>query len=141
LISEFLASIIDAAAADRGAVQLFDSTNHVLRIVAQDGFDDEFLNQFDSAGNNDHSACNEAMNWRSRIVVKDVGTDPLFSPHLRGLLLRAKIHSLQSTPLIGSSGEVVGVVSTHYSRPGTPSPDVLKHVDNLACSFLAKIDA
>jgi hypothetical protein len=57
------------------------------------------------------------------------------------VLLRANVRSVQSTRLIGSSGELVGMVSTHYGRPGTPSPDVLKQVDHLASSFLTKINA
>src|ERR1700746_189527 len=38
-ISEFLASVIDATAADFGNVQLFDSTDRVLTIAAQHGFE------------------------------------------------------------------------------------------------------
>lgn len=54
--------------------------------------------------------------------------------------MRAKVRSVQSTPLIDSSGKLVGMVSTHYSRPGGPMPDVLEHVDNLAADFLATIN-
>jgi DNA-binding NarL/FixJ family response regulator len=140
-ISEFLAAVIVSTAADFGVVQLYDSKNHVLRIVAQHGFERELLNNFNTLGNNVPSACNESMNERTRIVVTDVATDPHFSDYLRGLLLRAEVHSLQSTPLIDSAGKLVGVVSTHYLHPGIPSPDVLKHVDNLATSFLTKIRA
>jgi GAF domain-containing protein len=81
------------------------------------------------------------MNERTRIVATDIGSDPHFSNHLRSLLLRAKVCSLQSTPLIDPSGRLVGVVSTHYSHPGTPSPEALKHIDDLASSFLVKINA
>lgn len=140
-ISEFLASVIDATAADFGNVQLFDSTNHVLRIVAQQGFESEFLNYFDTVCGKNDCACSVAMNERSRIVVTDVATDPLFSDDSRGVLLRAKVRSLQSTPLIDSLGKLVGIVSTHHCRPGGPMPHVLKHVDNLAASFLARINA
>lgn len=140
-VSEFLASVIEATAADFGNVQLFDSTNRVLKIVAQRGFEREFLNYFDTVDCKNDCACSVAMNARSRIVVTDVGSDPCFSSDSRGVLLRAKVRSLQSTPLIDSSGELVGMVSTHHSLPGGPMPDVLQHVDNLAASFLAKIDA
>jgi DNA-binding NarL/FixJ family response regulator len=141
LISEFLISIIEATGADCGTVQLFDSTNRVLRIVAQQGFDGEFLNQFDTAGHDDQSAFNEATRGRSRIVVTDVASDPVFSDHVKDLLLRANIHSLQSTPLIDSSGELIGIVTTHNRCPGTPSPDQLKYLDNLVISFVTKISA
>jgi len=74
------------------------------------------------------------------MVVTDVATDPLFSTDTRAVLMRAKVRSVQSTPLIDSSGKLVGMVSTHYSRPGGPMPDVLEHVDNLAADFLATIN-
>src|SRR5262249_31012118 len=128
-----------ATAADYGNVQLFDSKNGVLRIVAQDGFDCEFLDYFDTVGYNDKCACSTAMDDRSRIVVTDVATDPRLSNESRGMLLRANVRSVQSTPLIDLGGKFLGMVSTHYSRPDVPLADVLKHVDNLAASFLANI--
>jgi CheY-like chemotaxis protein len=141
LISEFLASVIEATAADFGTVQLFDSTNGILRIVAQHGFQSEFLNHFDTVSDSKKCVCGAAMNGRSRLVVTDVATDPLFSDESRGVLLRAKVRSVQSTPLIDPLGKFFGMVSTHGSRPGSPMPDVLERVDNLSGKFLAKIGA
>ena len=141
LISEFLASVIEATAADFGTVQLFDSANGILRIVAQHGFQSEFLNHFNTVSDSKKCVCGAAMNRRSRIVVPDVVTDPLFSDESRGVLLRANVRSVQTTPLIDRLGKFVGMVSTHRSRPGSPMPDVLGCVDNLSVNFLAKIKA
>jgi DNA-binding response OmpR family regulator len=141
LISDFLASAIAATAADFGTVQLFDSTNGVLRIVAQHGFQNEFLNYFDSVSDSNETVCGAAMKRRSRIVVTDVATDPLFSDESRGVLLRANVRSVQSTPLIDSLRKFVGMISTHRRSPESLMPDVLSCVDNLAASFLAKIEA
>jgi CheY-like chemotaxis protein len=139
-ISEFLASVIETTEADFGNVQLFDSANHVLSIVAQHGFEGEFLDYFASVGCTDECACGKAMNGRSRVVVTDVATDSLFSKESRGVLLRAKVGSVQSTPLIDEQGSFVGMVSTHYSHPRGPRSGVLRNVDNLASSFLAKLN-
>jgi DNA-binding NarL/FixJ family response regulator len=138
-ISEFLEAVMKSTAADFAAVQLYDSANGALRIVAQHGFESELLAYFNTLGTNDRSACNESMRQLSRIVVGDVATDQHFANDLRGLLLQANVRSLESTPLIDSSGRFVGVVSTHSRHPGIPSPETLKHVDDLATSFLAKI--
>lgn len=140
-ISEFLASVIDATAADFGNVQLFDSTNRVLRIVAQHGFQGEFLDYFEAVTDNQECTCGEAMNIRSRVVVTNVATDPLVSKEARGVLRRANVLSIQSTPLINANGKVVGMVSTHCSRPGSLMPDVLSRVDSLVANFLAKLTA
>jgi DNA-binding NarL/FixJ family response regulator len=141
LISEFLASVIDTTAADFGTVQLFDSINGVLRIVAQHGFQSEFLNYFDTVSDSKECVCGTAMNGRSRIVVTDVATNPLFSDESRGVLLSAHVRSVYSTPLIDPLGKFVGMVSTHHSRAGNPTPDVLECVDKLSANFLAKIEA
>jgi GAF domain-containing protein len=86
-------------------------------------------------------ACGVAIKGRFRIKVTDVATDPLFSDESRGVLLRAKVRSGQSTPLIDALGNLVGMVSTYHSRPGIPVPDGLELVDNLTANFLAKIEA
>jgi len=139
LISEFLRSIIDATAADCGTFQLYDSRNRVLRIVAQHGFDPEFLDYFDTVGCDHNCVCSKALNDRSRYVVNDVITDPLFSKDSRGVLLRANVRSIQSTPLYVPSGELLGMLSTHYSRPGGPTLEIWKHIDDLAASFTSTI--
>jgi DNA-binding NarL/FixJ family response regulator len=116
LIAEFLASIIDATGADFGNVQLFDSKNHALRIVVHRGFEREFLSYFDTVSVSERSVCGQAMSKRSRVVVTDVAIDPLFSSDTRGVLLRANVRSVQSTPLVDKNGNFVGMVSTHYGR-------------------------
>lgn len=138
-ISEFLASIIDVTAADFGNVQLFDTRNRVLRIVAQSGFESEFLSYFNAVSGTEGCVCGKAMGGQSRIVVTDVNTDPLVSSDVRGVLLRANVRSVQSTPLIDTSGNFVGMVSTHYRRAGGPSAHMWARVDELAARFLATI--
>ena len=139
-IPEFLASIIDATDADFGNVQLFDSQNRVLRIVAHHGFEGEFLDYFDIVSVKDDCACSRAMNGRSRIVVTDVSGDPIYSDDSRRVMLGAKVCSLQSTPLIDSWRNFIGMVSTHYIHAGPPLLHRLKYVDDLAECFLAKIN-
>lgn len=140
LVSEFLASIIEATGADFGSVQLFDSANHVLRLAAQRGFEKEFLDYFDTVGLNHGCACSEAMKDGSRIIVADVATDELFLSESRGVLLRANVGSVHSTPLIDVQGKFVGMVSVHYSRRGGVKSDLSMRVDPLAASFLTKLN-
>jgi len=139
-ISEFLASAINATAADYGTVQFFDSKRGELRIVAQHGFGGEFLDYFDTVHCDHACVCSTAMNRLSRVLVADVATDSLLSNEARGVLLRAKVRAVQSTPIIEASGKLVGMVSTHYSHPGGPTPDVLQNVDAVVATFVAKLD-
>jgi DNA-binding NarL/FixJ family response regulator len=139
LVSKFLASVIEATAADFGNVQLFDSRSGVLRIVVHRGFENEFLRFFETVDLKEHCACGTALKNRSRIVVTDVASDAIFSSDTRGVLLRANVRSIQSTPLINVAGNLVGMVSTHYTSPGGPLPYMWPAVDDLATEFLATI--
>jgi len=140
LVSELLVSILEATAADFGTVQLFDPTSRVFRIVAQQGFQSGFLDYFDQVSDNKKCACGAAMRSRSRTVVFDVATDPVFSNETRDVLLSANVRSVQSTPLVDTLGKLVGILSTHYRSPGGATSDVLKQVDILAASFLARVN-
>src|SRR5262249_12926418 len=137
---EFLASIIDATDADFGNVQLFDSTNQVLRIAAHRGFATEFLDYFETVSCDDDCLCGAAMNARTRMVVLDVSEHPVYSKDSRGVMLRANVRSVQTTPLIDSLGKLLGMVSTHYKRPGGPMPHMWQRVDDLTAGFLAKLN-
>jgi DNA-binding NarL/FixJ family response regulator len=140
-IPKLLESTIEATAADFGNVQLFDSSRQGLRIVVHHGFGSEFLTYFETVCNGS-SPCGEAMNRRSRVIVPDVASDQLFLDHqTRDVMLRAQVRSCQSTPLINSSGKFLGVVSTHFVRPRRFSPRVLKRVDDITVTLVAKITA
>jgi len=137
-ISESLKSLIHASGADFGNVQLFDSTNRELKIVAQHGFQREFLAYFDTVTEEEASVCGAALKGKLRLVVQDVATDPLLTSESRGVLLRANVRSVQSTPVI-DAGRLLGMVSTHYCRPNGISPQALTHVDDFVTSLLARV--
>jgi GAF domain-containing protein len=99
-----------------GNVQQLDPSTGTLRIAASHGFDREFLETFASVRSDDGSACGRAIAERSQIIIEDVHNDHAFSPY-REVAERAGFRSVQSTPLISTSGEFVGMVSTHFSEP------------------------
>lgn len=141
-IPELLSSVIEASCADFGNVQLFDSQDLILRMAAQHGFEGEFLSYFDTVRCDDDCACGAAMSGGSRVVVSNVATDPVVGDSAsRDVLLRANVHSVQSTPLIGRSGKLIGVLSTHYRRVMGPTPLMLKRIDDQAATFVGKVEA
>jgi PAS domain S-box-containing protein len=117
--------------ADMGNIQLLDAAG-ALRIEAQHGFSAEFLDFFNAVHNN-QAACGTALERHERVVVADVVHSPIFAgtPALK-VLFAAGVRAVQSTPMIGRSGEVVGVLSTHYRRPHRPSDPDLRLLDLLA---------
>jgi hypothetical protein len=102
--------------ADMGNIQIFDPYLRVLTIAVQRGFDRRFLDFF-SVVKDEQTACGAAMKNRRSIFVKDVTQSPVFrsSPALE-VLLDAKVRAVQSIPLLGASGALLGVLSTHSSR-------------------------
>lgn len=120
VVDEGLEDALSLMRADRGNVQIVDPISGSLRIAAQAGFDDEFLEYF-AIVNDDGSACGRAARRLAQTVVADVNTDPSFAPH-RGIAAASEFQAVQSTPLVDVRGHLVGVLSTHYRRPYRP-PD------------------
>ena len=104
--------------ADRGNVQIVDPVTGSLVLVMQAGFSDEFLEYF-AVVKDDGSACGRAASQHTQTVIGDVNSDPGFAPH-RGIAAASRFRAVQSTPLVDQSGQLVGVLSTHYPRPYRP---------------------
>jgi signal transduction histidine kinase len=100
--------------------------------VAHRGFESSFLDSFHTVVD-EATACAAAMKERRRIIVEDVTKSPIFegTPTLQ-MLLKAKVRAVQSTPLLSRDGKVLGVISTHFSRPHRPGERELRFLDILA---------
>jgi hypothetical protein len=115
LAEQALDDVLSLARAERGNVQLADPASGALTIVAQHGFDAEFLDHF-AVVDDDRSACGRAARHAAQLIFTDVICDPGFAPH-RVIAAASGFRAVQSTPLVNHAGRVVGVVSTHYPRP------------------------
>jgi PAS domain S-box-containing protein len=127
LLEEVLDATIALQNADFGNVQLYDSETKGLRIVAQRGFQQDFLDYF-SHVHEDSAACGRALQNQQRIIIQDVQTDPRFAPH-RQIAAAAGYRAVQSTPLLSRSGEPLGMLSTHFRQPHRPSERDLRLTD------------
>src|SRR5215469_5693523 len=103
---------------DRGNIQIVDPASGSLRIAAQSGFNDEFLEYF-AVVNDDGSACGRAAQELSQTVIADVKTDSRFAPH-RDIADASGFRAVHSTPLLDLRGHLVGVLSMHYPKPYCP---------------------
>lgn len=118
VLDEALEDALSITRADRGNVQIVDPVIGSLRIAAQAGFSDEFLEYF-AIVDGDTSACGRAARQLTQTVIADVNTDPGYAP-LRGIAAASGYRAVQSTPLVDLRGHLVGVVSTHYPCPYRP---------------------
>jgi GAF domain-containing protein len=124
LLETALDAAISLTAARFGNVQLLDQRTGALEMVVHRGFGDRYLDFF-AVVQGDGTACATALRHRRATLVADVRTDPHCRGKRRAVLLEAGICAVQSTPLITTAGTVVGMLSTHYDEPTTPSDRAL----------------
>lgn len=118
--------------ATKANLQLFDPVSGILLIAAQRGFEHPFLEFFQSV-HEGKAACGRALEARKRVIVEDVTESPVFhGTAALEVLLDAEVRAVQSTPLIGPSGTVLGILSTHWPSPCCPNNRVLASLDVLA---------
>ena len=141
LLEELLEAAIRVTGADCGNIQLFDSATGELRIYAQRGFSQAFLEFFDRVFD-EGCVCGRALKTGRRVVVENVAESPIFaaSSRAREIILAEKVRSIQSTPLISASEEMLGMLSTHYREPQVFSQWLFERLDAVASSAVQLIE-
>jgi formate hydrogenlyase transcriptional activator len=127
LLEEVLQATIELQTADFGNVQIYNPQTRMLRIVAQRGFREDFLDYFRDV-HQDSAACGRALQRGERVIIEDVQTDAAFEPH-RNIAASAGYRGVQSTPLYSRSGQPLGIISTHFRQPHRPSERELRLTD------------
>lgn len=128
--------VIDAACAitgsDMGSVRLVDAKSGHLKIAAQKGFTDPFQECcHDSAVG--PCVCDRVMRRKEQIMVADITQSTLIwgkkevEAHLAD-----GVRSLQLTPMVNRSGELLGILSTYFPVVYHPEERVLKLLHLLA---------
>ena len=111
-----------------GSTHLFDSANGALELVSSVGFDGRFDELFPSVGEDSAASCSLAVSSRERVTIEDLDSAPEWR-QMAEALQPYGIRSVQSTPILGSDGRVLGVLSTHFDRPQRPSERQLRLLD------------
>lgn len=133
------AAVLRAAVAAAGELagvsmanaQLADPVSRQLRIVAQLGCSEPFL-EFFAVVDDTSTACGTALHGGASVWVPDVTRSPVFSRTAARVILGAGAAAVASVPVRAAGGELVGVLSAHH---GTPFawPDLTKrHLERLA---------
>src|SRR5262249_11127684 len=132
-LGEITKAAIAIFGADKGNMQLFDAASHSLKIVAQHGFDKEFLKFFEGVDDHVAASCGVAMASTEQVIVSDVLTSEiLVGKHAQKVLLESDVRAVVSTPLRSSKGSLLGIISTHFSRPTSPTERQLRLINILA---------
>jgi len=126
--NDVLVQSVALMAAQFGVLQLYISSQDTLLMVAQRNFDPTFVDRFACFTPDGRTACSRALASRRRVIVDDVANDELFAPH-SGAARSAGFQSLQATPVRGKSGNVVGIITTHFAAPRAVPEDQLGGLD------------
>lgn len=108
---------IKVSGAATGNAQLVDPATGALRIVAEQGFDREFLDFFEIV-HDEESACGTALAAGKPIWVPEVAGSPIFTgtPAL-DIMLHAGSRAVASMPIRADDGDVIAMISVHYRQP------------------------
>jgi PAS domain S-box-containing protein len=133
VLGETVEAAIAITHADMGNLQLLDPASSTLKIAAHRGHERWWLDFFDSVAAGEGASCGMALRRGTRVIIEDVAESPVFvgTPALE-VQLRAGVRAVQSTPLVGSSGDLVGMISTHYRTSRRPDERDLQLLDVLA---------
>ena len=128
--------ILDAAMAilhsDFATMQMFDRVSKSLRLLAHRGFNDAFAKTFRLVEGDASTTCGMACGSRRRVVAADLETfEGIAGTQSCKAHLEAGVRSAQSTPLLSRSGDLLGMISTHWRVPHEPTESELRQLDVL----------
>jgi PAS domain S-box-containing protein len=126
-LEEILGSSIALTKADKGNIQIYDPGKKVLHIVAQKGFEQEFLDYFREATAADHTTCGDALRSRTQMVTND--TEKEWSADDAAMAAKSGFRAVISTPLLKQNGTPIGIISTHFRNAGLPPVGILKRME------------
>lgn len=135
-LQQILAGALEIARATKGTVHVWDEACQTLALAAHSGFDSTALKQLTTAPQLEESPQMQAAITRQRVVVGDTEVDSRGAAGAASAGCRA----IQSTPLLGCLGSVIGVLSTYYSEPLHPSDSVFRLLDFYARQAATLVD-
>ena len=136
-VESLFAQILDAAmelmAADAASVQLLEPDSCSLTLLGWRKFHPESAIFWRQVTADAGSTCGVALRDNERVLVSDVDACE-FMAGTQDLLeyRRSGIRAVQSTPLRSRAGRPLGMISTHWRAPHTPSEDDFRLFDVLA---------
>lgn len=132
LYEEILDAVVTIMDADFARLQLRDPDRSGLELLAHRGFD-ETTALWDRVSPDSNGPCSVALETGQRVIVPEVKTcEFMAGTEDQETLLETGIRAVQSTPLVSRSGNVIGMLSTHWRVPYEPSERDLRSLDILA---------
>lgn len=104
-----------------------------LKLLGHRGFSPQAANFWAWVRADSPSVCGQAIQRRTRVIEPDLEqASYMAGTQEQDSLLAAGIRAVQSTPLVSRTGELVGMISTHWMRVHEPDERELRQLDILA---------
>jgi two-component sensor histidine kinase/PAS domain-containing protein len=135
--------ILDAAVAIMGSqfasMQTLDTDRErlsgqgELHLLSARGYTDEAIRKFEWVSSHMKTSCGVSLRTGRRTIISDVERcDDLSGSEELAAFLQTGIRAMQTTPLISRSGQLLGMITTHWAHPHEPSTRDLRLMDILA---------
>ena len=144
LYAKILNTAVDLMHADFGSIQVFypdRGKEGELRLIGYRGFNEPSARFWEWVRPASESTCGVALRTRQRVLVPDVQACGFMagSEDLKAYLQNG-IRAVQTTPLLSRTGTLIGMLSTHWRQPHTPTEGQLRAIDVLARQAADLID-
>jgi len=133
LYTQILGAAMELMASDCASVQVLAADRTSLKLLAWKNFHPDSAAFWERVTTGAVSTCSQALRDHARVVVADVEACDFMAgtPDLQEYR-RSGIRAVQSTPLRSRSGRPLGILSTHWRTPHTPTDDDFSFFDVLA---------
>ena len=124
---------MELMASDAASLQMLAADHASLRLLAWTNFHPDSVAFWQRVAVGAGSTCSKALSDNERVVVADIESCEFMAGTQDQLeYRRAGIRGVQSTPLRSRTGRPLGMLSTHWRTPHTPTEDDFRFFDVLA---------
>jgi PAS domain S-box-containing protein len=133
LYDQILGAAMELMASDAASVQMLAAEDTSLKLLAWTNFHPDSATFWQRVEAGSGSTCGKALSDNERVVVADVEACEFMAgtPDQKEYR-RSGIRAVQSTPLRSRTGRPLGMLSTHWLVPHTPTEDDFRFFDVLA---------
>lgn len=132
LFEDVLTTAVFVAGAEAGSIQLLDAASGDLLLAAARGLDPVLVEGFGRVRPGSSSSCGQALAAKQRVFLDFEPAPGAVADKTLELLRSFGLRCGQSTPLVGRSGRMVGMFSTHWRQSRTLKDRDQKFLDLLA---------
>ena len=133
LYDAILGAAMELMASDAASVQMLATDHTSLKLLAWTDFHPDSAAFWQRVEVGAGSTCSKALSDNERIVVADIeACEFMVGTPDQQEYRRSGIRAVQSTPLRSRTGRPLGMLSTHWRTPQTPTEDDFRFFDVLA---------